>query len=400
MWARLSQPVQRDLWLARAYYFTFMGGWGFILPFINLYYVSLGLSGKQIGVFASTSAIVGLVAAPLWLTEARKRPNPRWFLQMALSASALAYLLISQQTAFLPIVAIIFFQALASAGVSPMSDTLAVSVAQAAETGYGSVRVWASLGWILTVLSSGWLIGHFGYQTGFGGAGLALAVGASLLFLIRPQNFKARPAAPGEPAPGLRQAAGQVFKHPLLRAFALALGLITFLNSGVLQFENVFLAQLGATKSLISFAGILSALVELPFMLLSDRILRRSGAERLMLIALALNLGLRLFVFALPVIPAILIVRFVGGVSFSLYTVSFIGLVSENTSPVERGTVLALFTATLAGLVNIVAAPAAGAAFDALGARWLYLFSALGYLGAFLSLWLARSRVLKTAENR
>ena len=392
MLAWLSQPIRRDLWLARAYYFTFMGGWGFILPFINLYYVSLGLSGKQIGIFASTSAVVGLVAAPLWLTEARKRPNPRLFLQMALAASALAYLLISQQTAFLPIVVIIFFQALASAGVSPMSDTLAVSVAQAADTGYGSVRVWASLGWILTVLSSGWLIGHFGYQTGFGGAGLALAVGAGLLFFIRPQNFKARPATAGEPHPGLRQAAGRVFQNRLLLAFALALALITFLNSGVLQFENVFLAQLGATKSLISIAGVLSALVELPFMLLSDRILRRYGAERLMLTALATNLGFRLFVFAFPVIPAILLVRFVGGVSFSLYTVSFIGLVSENTSPVERGTVLALYTATLAGLVNIVAAPVAGAAFDAFGARWLYIFSALGYLGAFLSLWLARSR--------
>jgi hypothetical protein len=53
---------------------------------------------------------------------------------------------------------------------------------------------------------------------------------------------------------------------------------------------------------------------------------------------------------------------------------------------------LALYTATLAGLVNIVAAPVAGAAFDAFGARWLYIFSAFGYLGAFLSLWLARSR--------
>jgi PPP family 3-phenylpropionic acid transporter len=392
MFARLSQPLRRDLWLARAYYFTFMGGWGFILPFINLYYVSLGLSGKQIGVFASTSAVVGLVAAPLWLTEARKRPNPRLFLQMALAASALAYLLISQQTVFLPIVAILFFQALASTGVLPMSDTLAVSVSQAAGTGYGSVRVWASLGWILAVLSSGWLIEHFGYQTGFGSASLALTLGAGLLFFIRPHNFKPYQTTAGEPPPSLHLAARRVFENRLLLAFALALGLITFLNSGVLQFENVFLAQLGATKSLISIAGVLSALVELPFMLLSDRILRRYGAERLMLTALAMNLGLRLFIFAFPVIPAILIVRFVGGVSFSLYTVSFIGLVSENTSPVERGTVLALYTATLAGLVNIVAAPVAGAAFDAFGARWLYIFSAFGYLGAFLSLWLARSR--------
>ncbi len=69
MLAWLSQPIRRDLWLARAYYFTFMGGWGFILPFINLYYVSLGLSGKQIGIFASTSAVVGLVAARFYALD-------------------------------------------------------------------------------------------------------------------------------------------------------------------------------------------------------------------------------------------------------------------------------------------------------------------------------------------
>ena len=39
-----------DLIFARMYYFAFMGGWGFILPFMNLFFVSLGLSGKQIGV--------------------------------------------------------------------------------------------------------------------------------------------------------------------------------------------------------------------------------------------------------------------------------------------------------------------------------------------------------------
>jgi len=54
-----------DLFFARLYYFAFMGGWGFILPFMNLFYISLGFSGKQIGFIASTSAIVGMVVSPV-----------------------------------------------------------------------------------------------------------------------------------------------------------------------------------------------------------------------------------------------------------------------------------------------------------------------------------------------
>jgi PPP family 3-phenylpropionic acid transporter len=380
-----SRPARRDLWIARAYYFSYMGGWGFILPFVNLFYVSLGLIGKQIGTIASTSAVVGLIMAPLWVTQAKKGPNSRRYLQFALVFAALGYFLIRQQSAFLPIVIIIFFQTFASAGITPMSDTMAVSVAQSAEAGYGSIRAWASLGWIITVLSAGWLIERFGFQAGFLGTSLGLVLAASLLFFIRKQNFTSHIAV-GQSAASLRSAAEGVIKD------AIALVFVTFLNSGVLQFENVYLSQLGATKRLISVAGILSATVELPFMIWSDRILRRYGAHRLLLVALSMNALFRLTVLMIPTIYTIMAVRFLGGTSFSLYTVSFIGLISGRTSSAERGTVLALFAATLPGLVNIVASPVAGALFDALGARWLYAFSAAGYLAAVTCLWLTRPK--------
>jgi MFS family permease len=77
-------------------------------------------------------------------------------------------------------------------------------------------------------------------------------------------------------------------------------------------------------------------------------------------------------------------------VAFSFYTVSFIGLISSRTQSHETGTVLALFTVTLAGLVNIVASPLAGALYDAIGARWLYAFSVSGYVIALTSLWITR----------
>lgn len=387
----LSVPEQRDLWLARLYYFSFMGGWGFIFPFINLFYVGLGLNGTQIGSIASTGAIVGLVAAPLWANETKKRSNPRIFLQLAMLMSATCYVLISRQTAFLPVLVIAFFQSLSGAGILPMADSLAVTVSQSASTGYGSVRMWGSLGWIFAVLTSGWLIERFGFQAGFYGIGVAFALGAGLLFFIRPQQFVSQ--AHGEQPGGLRRALQRVGRDRTLIGFAVALIFVGFLNSGVLQFENVFLSQLGASKSLISVAGTLSAIVELPFLLFADRIMRRYGAHRLMFTALFMNIFFRLAVLSFPAIATIMVVRFIGGISFSLYTVSFVGLISERTSLAERGTVLALYTVTIAGLVNIFASPVAGAIFDVIGARWLYAFSALGYMVAALSLWLTRPRL-------
>lgn len=122
------KPPNRDLFFARAYYFTFMGGWGFILPFINLFYVGLGLSGTQIGSIGSVNSTVGLIVSPILVTEIKKRPQARQILQASLMLGAIGYFLLGQQTAFFPIILIVFLQALVGAGVMPTSDAMAVHV--------------------------------------------------------------------------------------------------------------------------------------------------------------------------------------------------------------------------------------------------------------------------------
>lgn len=386
---------RRDLILARAYYFAYLGGWGFILPFINLFYVGLGLNGKQIGTISAASSLVGLVLAPILVSEVKKRSNPERYLQWALALGAIAYLLVGQQTSFWPIIVIVFFQAMIMSGLVPISDSMAVSVANASGTGYGSVRVWSSVGWIISVLAAGWLIERLGFAAGFGGVSLGFLAACVLVFFIRPRHFAGVQAAVGQPKASLFVTVGRVVRDPILLAFAIALIFIGFLNNGVLQFENVYLSELGASKSLISVAGILSAVVELPFMLWADKIVRRVSAPRLMLLAFVIIILQRLLVLLFPSIATIMIARFIGGTSFSFYTVAFIGLISSRTQPNETGTVLALYTITISGLVSMLAAPVSGAIFDAVGARWLYALSLTGYSIGLLSLGLASRKAQK-----
>jgi MFS family permease len=232
-----------------------------------------------------------------------------------------------------------------------------------------------------------------------------LLISATLLFLIRPEHFTARkrPAAEmGEKAasqPGLRSAVKVVLHDRLLSGLAVALIMVGFLNNGVLQFQNVFLAELGATKSMISLAGTVSAMVEIPFMLLADQLARRYGPERLMVISLGVTALYRLLVFAIPGTWTIVGVNLVGGVSFSLYTIAYIGLISSRTPREQTSTVMALFASTLGGSVNMIASPLSGALFDAIGARWLYGLAAAGYVLGALSLWLSQSKVKENGES-
>jgi PPP family 3-phenylpropionic acid transporter len=385
------KQLNRDLIFARAYYFAFLGGWGFILPFINLFYVSLGLTGAQIGTIGSVSAIVGLLLSPIIVNEVKKRPQARGILQASLMLGAIGYFLLGQQTVFAAILVIVFLQSLVGAGIIPASDAMAVHVSEEAGTGYGSVRVWASVGWILTVPASGWLIERFGFEAGFLGVGLMWLTGALLTLPIQSRYFVSQRLA-GRSTSKLRTAFHQIVRDRTLLGYAIALVCMGFLNNGVLQFENVFLSELGASKLLISFAGILSAVVELPFMVYADRYVRRVGAHRVMLFAIIMLFFQRVAVLLFPTIATIMIVRFIGGVSFSFMTIASVFLISSRTDPGETGTVLAIYTVTLAGLVSVLAAPVSGTIFDVIGARWLYGFSVLGYAIGFLSMWVTRPR--------
>ena len=74
-----EQLRQRDLWLTRLYYFVCLGGTGFIAPFLNLFYVRVGLSGTDIGVVAAIGCCVAAPSeAPHWpqrVTLPRFQPN-------------------------------------------------------------------------------------------------------------------------------------------------------------------------------------------------------------------------------------------------------------------------------------------------------------------------------------
>ena len=381
-----------DLTFARLYYFAFMGGWGFILPFMNLFYVSLGLKGKQIGFISSTSAIVGMLVSPLWVSEVKRRPQARRILQVALILGAIGYYILGLQNYFPFILLVVFLHSLAASGIAPLADSMAVTVAQESGNGYGSVRAWGSLGWIVCLLSSGKLVAQFGFIAGFIGICLMWLIAAGLIFFVKPHYFSSLQIS-DQPRPNVRAALQYIWQDKVLLGFALALVAIGFLNNGVLQFENVFLAELGASKQIISVAGVLSAVVELPFMIYSDRIVHRVGPHRLLLLAVGMTLFQRLVVLILPFISTIMVIRFVGGVAFSFYTISFIGLISSRTQTTETGTILALFSVTIAGLVNIIAAPVSGAIFDLIGARWLYALSASGYLIGVLCLWWTKPAV-------
>jgi MFS transporter, PPP family, 3-phenylpropionic acid transporter len=386
--------MSRNLIFTRVYFFTSIGAGGFIVPFITLFYQDRGLSGQQIGLLVATSGIAALVAAPLWGRWSDASSRPLRLLQVALIGSGTCMLLLGMQTAFLWMVFFVTCDALVGGGAEPLSTTLALTVTNREKAGYGSVRLWGSLGWAVIAPISGWLIERTGLFTpfiGFFGGMLVSAAILSLIVLPAPRHSltqDADPPATGEPnneaGGGIRSLVAGLAHNRSMVGLALTMTILWISTAGRTQFEAIFMKQLGASETVIGLASTIGALLELPGMLIADRLVRRLGAARLLGGSLLMQAAGMLLVLVFPSVTAILILRALSGFYFSFYLVSSIAYLAQESPERQASTIMALYMVTLRGLVGLVGAPLGGVLFDAVGAYWLYAFALVGSLAGWL----------------
>lgn len=384
----------RDLWITRLYYLMMVGGGGFLSPFLNLFYVRQGLNGIQIGWVVAIGSVVSLIAAPIWTERSARSHRPRLLLGISLTLAAASTYLLSQQHIFLYIAIVAALRSLVGSGIGPISDAMAVQVTGATRSGYGSVRVWGSIGWAVIVLTGGFLTEKFGLVTGFVGLALSYLICVVLVHLLGRPRYTAPSRTPLWT--GLRQISRQIIATPALVGLGLMMIVTGMANSGVGQFENVYLDQLGASAGLIGIASMVGSVVEIPSMLWSDRLVRKYNPAKVMMASLLMSGALRAFIFFFPSVGTIIAAKAVWGLSFSFYTVSLVRYIVERAAPEQTGTTLAVFTVTLASLIGIVATPIAGSLFDLLGAHWLYAISLTGY---FVSWGIIRVSQARQAES-
>lgn len=374
---------QRNLSTLRFYYLTLGVGGGFLLPFLALFYQQQGLSGTQIGLLSTFAGLAALIAAPIWGRLSDAAVRPRRLLQFELLASACLMLILSQQASFGAIALIVVLDALLNAGSSPNSDALALVVLSKVRSGFGSVRLFASMGWAITAFVSGWLSERFGLIVAFIGYAIGYITGSGSVGLIRLPPRTVSTAIHQQPKRSLRRSIRMVLSDPRLRKLALALGIFLFMMYGLRSFEGLYLKQLGAGEAIVGLMSTIGATVELPGMLWADRLVRRRGAVRVLRYSFLLEIVRLSCVLLVPSVPTLIVARVAGGISFSWYVVGVLTFINDAAPENQVTTTLALFNVTLASFIRMIAAPISGFIFDEVGGYWLYALGAIGSLVAW-----------------
>ncbi len=175
---------------------------------------------------------------------------------------------------------------------------------------------------------------------------------------------------------------------------ALAFTIIWIATSGRTQFETLYMNHLGASASLIGIANTVSALFEVPFMLLADRLISRHGSGRILRISLLAQAASFLPIVLVPSLPSFFVLRIMASIALSLNVPAYYNYLVESAPEGQGGTAVSLFDVTLRSGVGLLAAPLAGVLYDQLGAYWLYVIG----LGGCLLAWLILQVMARPAE--
>jgi PPP family 3-phenylpropionic acid transporter len=359
-------------------YVAFYAAVGSMLPYLPLYYRGLGFGLGEIGGILALGPLVGLAMAPAWgALSDRHRGSPRVFVAATLTALAGAALLALGADRLLVIAGAAVLGA-GMAGLTPILDARALETAGANRSGYGPVRAWGSISYIVAALGTGLIADAVGLRALF--AILAVALIATGLIGLGLKPSAARAAL----IPSLRpmRDAGRLFGPRGLGLFLLGAFLSWLGMSAVLSFTPIRFEELGAGPTMVGLGGALAAGIEVPLMLRYPALAARFGPTRL-LIAGAAFLAARSLVAALATDPIGLLAASVfAGFGFALFFVGGVTYVSARVPAELAATAQGIFQGVGSSLSQVTAAAAGGTIAAVAGIDGLFLISAgLGVLG-------------------
>lgn len=159
MFSAQSKPVAWPLFF---FYFFFCCLVGVMMPYIGVYYKSIGITASEIGRLMSTFTLSGILVPHVWGWLTTKTGLPKRLLQCAIFGCLLAIIPLNWTKEFNRLWGLTCLMALTYSALIPMTDALTVRSIKYLDVPYSKIRVGGSIGYVLAVASTGLLIGWFG----------------------------------------------------------------------------------------------------------------------------------------------------------------------------------------------------------------------------------------------
>lgn len=350
------------------FYFLLFGVTGITLPFLPAYLKSLSLSATQVGALLAISPLASLLAPPLWGHLADRTGHTGRLLTVLAVGALVGLSPLLRVDRFTALAATLVAYAFFNSGFTPLIDTLSLHHVARAGGSYAHIRLFGSLGFVVSSLTFGLLVPSVGRWTVI----VPMALLATLALWSLTLHARSVPGAPLHPLAGLR-----LLRLPDLRWLLAATSLHWLACAPYHGTFSIHVMALGLTPAVVGVSAALGVLAEVAFMFLSPRFSERIAPRHLLALAFVVSALRWAGMAQASSAPALVALSLLHGFTFGAFYVASVAFLARRIPPHLRASGQALFAAVTFGLGGLVGYAAAGAGYDGLGGHRLFAVAAV-----------------------
>jgi MFS family permease len=348
-------------------YFLLFSGMATMVPWFQLLYETRGLDGGRMGLLLAMPSIALVLAAPVWSSLADITHRHKLILLALILGSILFICGLLMTSSFKFMLPMVIGYSICFTPMMSFIDNLSLHNLGKKSAEIGKLRLWGSVGWVLITFPAGFLLDQMGL--------VPVIIAGLFFYLLLILALLGQTDWPQSIGGNFWEGARGMVRNPNM----IRLLFLVFIHGAGLNllftFYILHLKSLGFHSIFMAAVIVTAALSEIPVMLLSRRLLRQWGANRLLLCAFVF-LAIRSFAFAFCTQAwSIILIQLLHGPTFGMMWVGSITRAHE-LSPRGMGTTgQSLVSGFNYGLGWGIGALIAGVLYDMIGTGQTYVWT-------------------------
>jgi len=271
--------AQINLWLA---YFIYWAGAAAVMPYIAVYYETVGLKGSQIGQLNSIPFFMSMISSIIlgFLSDVSRQHKK--ILRLCAASMIVVMALFPNAHTFLTFLPIVFMWSFINAPFNSILDQTTLNALEN-PADYGKIRVGGSIGWGIMVLVTGFLVDKLGQ-----GYGIIFYINILflILFLVNTLGMPhgRRVAADPENQPSLKKVV-DMLRQPGMLPVLLMIAIWGVGEASITNFLFLHIKSLGGSSTLMGVALSISLVGEIVAFSLANKLQVKIGPVRMMLLS-------------------------------------------------------------------------------------------------------------------
>lgn len=350
------------------------------MPYWGLYLKSLDFTAKDIGLFMAVVMGTKIVSPNIWgwIADHTGKRMAIVKLGCALAALSFAGVFVSSNYWWLLLVMVLF--SFFWNATLPQFEATTFSFLGDQTNRYSSIRLWGSIGFIITAAGLGQVLTLYGVSV-LPVMVFSLFVGIWFMSLSVPEQAAGHMSLHHQPLK-------DVIKKPAVLALLTVCMLMQLSHGPYYTFYTIYLEEFGYSRFLIGQLWALGVIAEVVAFMMMHKLVLRLGIKFLLLLSLLLA-ALRWILIGhfVDVLTVLVFAQLLHAASFGIYHASAIQLIHKYFVGRHQGRGQALYSSLSFGVGGAIGSFYSGMVWDSMGAESVFMFSFFAVILAAIISW-------------